>query len=61
LSAFSGLAVKVDLGGAGPSEVGAARREVVDVNARLWALIRKLREMMRRGAIVRVIVIVVDV
>jgi len=53
--------VKVDLGGAGPSEVGAARREVVDVNARLCALIRKLREMMRRGAIVRVIVIVVDV
>jgi len=56
-SAFSGLAVKVDLGGAGPSEVGAAKWEGVDVNARLETLVRKLREMMRRGAMFLYVVV----
>jgi len=57
-SAFSGLAVKVDFGGAGPSEVGAARRDVLDVNARLETLVRKLREMIRRGAMLSYVVVV---
>jgi len=50
--------VKVDFGGAGPSDVGAAKLEVLDVNARLETLVRKLREMMRRGAIFRYVVVV---
>jgi len=58
LLASSGLAVKVDFGGAGPSDVGAAKLEVLDVNARLETLVRKLREMMRRGAIFRYVVVV---